>query len=91
MQQQMQQNQSGQQGIMSQPPTIVTGKDQFYISDMLSWNLLAMKKAHFFAQQCMDPEIKTALEQCGQMHQRHYEKIISHLQNPNQPSQSQLQ
>jgi hypothetical protein len=89
MQQQMQPNQMGQQGVMPQPPTIVTGKDQFYISDMLSWNLLAMKKAHFFAQQCTDPEIKTALEQAGQMHQRHYQKIITHLQNPNQPSQSQ--
>lgn len=90
--QMQQQNQMGQQqGVMQQPPQVVTSKDQLYISDMLSWNLLAMKKAHFFAQQCTDPEIKSALEQCGQMHQRHYQTILSHLQNPNQPSQNQMQ
>ncbi|WNF36477.1 hypothetical protein RJD24_18945 [Bacillaceae bacterium IKA-2] len=88
---QQQTNQMQQQGIMPQPPSIVTSKDQLYITDMLSWNLLATKKAHFFAQQCTDSEIKTSLEQAGQMHQRHYQKIIGHLQNQNQPSQSQLQ
>ncbi len=92
MQQQMQTNQTQMtQGIMTQPPSIVTVKDQLYLSDMLSWNLLASKKAHFFAQQCMDPEIKGALESSGQMHQRHYQKIITHFQNQNQPSQNQLQ
>ena len=89
--QQQQQNQMQQQGVMPQPPTVVTSKDHLYITDMLSWNLLAMKKAHFFAQQCTDPEIKAALEQAGQMHQRHYQKIMSHLQNQNQPSQSMMQ
>lgn len=91
MQQQMNQNQLQQQGIMPQPPTVVTSKDQLYISDMLSWNLLAMKKCHFFAQQCIDPEIKSAIEKAGQMHQRHYQTILNHLQNQNQPSQTQLQ
>lgn len=91
MQQQQQSNQFGQQGIMPQPPSVVTSKDHLYITDMLSWNLLAMKKAHFFAGQCKDPEIKTALEQAGQMHQRHYQKILGHLQNQNQPSQNTLQ
>lgn len=88
---QQQTNPSQQQGIMPQPPTVVTSKDHLYITDMLSWNLLAMKKAHFFAQQCTDSEIKTAIEQAGQMHQRHYQKIIGNLQNQNQPSQNQLQ
>lgn len=91
MQQQQQINQMQQQGIMAQPPTVITSKDQLYITDMLSWNLLAMKKAHFFAQQCMDPEIKAVIEQAGQMHERHYQKILTHLQNPNQPSKSPLQ
>lgn len=91
MQMQQMNNDMQQQGIMPQPPNVITSKDQFYVSDMLSWNLLAMKKAHFFAQQCTDPEIMQALEQAGQMHQRHYQKILSHLQNPNQPSKSPLQ
>lgn len=64
---------------MSQAPDIVTPKDQLYISDMLSWNLLACKKAHFYAQNCQTPEIQAALEEAGQMHQRHYNKILQHL------------
>ncbi|MBP3949932.1 hypothetical protein [Bacillus suaedae] len=81
------QNQQSQQTIMSQPPSLITTKDQLYLSDMLSWNLLAMKKAHFFAQQCQDQEIKQTLENAGMMHQRHYQTILSHLNTTNpQPS-----
>ena len=84
-QQSMNQGQATQQqAIMPEPPAVITTKDQLYISDMLSWNLLAMKKAHFFAQQCQDQEIKQVLEKAGNMHQRHYEKILGHLQTTNQ-------
>lgn len=94
MQQQQQQqptqqmNTSAQQtGQMqyAEPPQIITTKDALYLNDMLSWNLLAMKKAHFFAEQCQDQEIKQALEKAGMMHQQHYEKILTHLQ----PTQAQ--
>ncbi|CDQ19316.1 hypothetical protein SAMN05192559_10131 [Halobacillus karajensis] len=76
-----QQNQSPMQQSqpMSQVPNIVSTKDQLYLSDMLSWNLNACKKAHFFAQNCQTPEIKAALEEAGQMHQRHYDKLLKHL------------
>ncbi|WP_062354482.1 hypothetical protein [Bacillus kwashiorkori] len=67
------------QNVMPQPPNIVTVKDSLYLTDMLSWNLLAMKKAHFFSGQVQDPEIKSALEKTGKMHQRHYQTILSHL------------
>jgi hypothetical protein len=81
-------NMQNQQGVMPQPPGVVSTKDSMYLTDMMSWNLLAMKKAHFFAQQCQDPEIKTIIDQCGQMHQRHYQQILNHLnghvQNQNQ-------
>lgn len=83
---QMQQNQA----IMPQPPAVISTKDQMYISDMLSWNLLAMKKAHFFAQQSQDSEIKQALEQAGSMHQKHYQMILNHLQT-NQQQQMPVQ
>ncbi|WP_017756351.1 ferritin family protein [Calidifontibacillus oryziterrae] len=75
-----------QQTFMERPPTIISTKDELYLKDMLSWNLLAMKKAHFYAAQCTDPEVKAELDKAGQMHQRHYQKILSHLQNPNQPT-----
>lgn len=82
----MQQMQMTGQSIMPQPPNVITVKDHLYLSDMLSWNLLAMKKCHFYAQNCLDPDVKKAIEQAGQMHKRHYEMLISHLQNPNQPT-----
>ncbi len=78
LQQEMQQN-PGNQPVMPEPPQQVTVKDSLYLTDMLSWNLLAMKKAHFFAQQCQDQEIKQALNKCGQMHQKHYQQLLRHL------------
>lgn len=81
-----QQNMSmqNQQGIMQQPPAVISTKDALYLTDMLTWNLLACKKAHFYAQQCQDQELKTHFEQCGQMHQRHYEQLLAHLNQQNQ-------
>lgn len=78
--QQMNQQSQDQQNVMQQPPHIITTKDFAYINDMLAWNLLAMKKAHFAASQCQDQQVKTVIDSCGQMHQRHYEKILGHLQ-----------
>ncbi|MDQ0257603.1 hypothetical protein J2S74_005065 [Evansella vedderi] len=89
MQQQQSAGQQGQQqqNIMQQPPNVVTTKDHLYINDMLSWNLLAMKKAHFFAQQCTDQQIAQALEQAGKMHYAHYQTILNHLNQQNQVQQ----
>ncbi|WP_088104015.1 hypothetical protein [Halalkalibacter urbisdiaboli] len=88
--QQQQMTMKQNQTIMQQPPAVISTKDQLYISDMLSWNLLAMKKAHFFAQQCQDPEIRQALETAGNMHQKHYQMILNHLQT-NQQQQMPVQ
>lgn len=93
-QQQMSQNQQMnlQQPTMPNPPSVITTKDHLYITDMLSWNLLAMKKAHFYAQQCQDEEIKQALNRAGAMHKRHYEKILTQLQShQQQQTQTPLQ
>lgn len=57
-------------------------KDLLYVKDQLSWELLAMKKCHHFAQECLDPEIRQELERTGKMHQSHYERLLNHL-NPN--------
>ena len=79
MQQEQQSSGQNQQPIMTQPPQVLTVKDTLYISDMLSWNLLAMKKAYFYAGQCQDEQIKEAINQCGRMHEQHYNRILSHL------------
>jgi hypothetical protein len=68
-----------QQVTMPQPPGVVSTKDALYLTDMMSWNLLSAKKAHFFSGQCQDPEIKAAAEKVSQMHQRHYQQILNHL------------
>ncbi|WP_223701410.1 hypothetical protein [Sutcliffiella deserti] len=88
-QQQPQQSISQQPGYYPQPPAVVTTKDSLYLADMLSWNLLAMKKAHFFAGQCQDQGVKQAIEKAGQMHQRHYQKILTHIQGQNTMQQQQ--
>ncbi|WML47041.1 hypothetical protein RCG23_15730 [Neobacillus sp. PS3-34] len=87
--QQQNMNMQNQQGIMQTPPAVISSKDSLYLTDMMSWNLLAAKKSHFFAQQCQDQELKTEMEKCGQMHQRHYQQILGHLQshlNQQQPN-----
>lgn len=91
MQQQSIDNMNQSQGIMMQPPVMVTVKDSLYLTDMLSWNLLAIKKAHFFAQNIQDANIKRQAEKCAQMHQKHYEKILAHLNDTNQTQTSGLQ
>lgn len=79
------------------PPRVLTTKDVAYLKDALSWELTAFKKFHFYAQQTTDPKIKQALDSAGQMHQRHYQKLLTHLQLDNnkalasipQPQQTQ--
>jgi hypothetical protein len=91
MQQQPVNNMMQNNSIMMQPPVMVSVKDSLYLTDMLSWNLLAMKKAHFFSQSVQDQSIKAQLDKCGQMHQKHYEKILSHLQTNTQQTASHFQ
>ncbi|MDF2663457.1 MAG: hypothetical protein K0Q94_6248 [Paenibacillus sp.] len=82
----MEQNQTQgqqQQPVLPQPPQIITTKDHLYLKDQLSWELVAMKKCRHFAQECSDPEISQAIDRAGQMHQRHFELLLKHLQNNN--------
>ncbi|CAH0303909.1 hypothetical protein SRABI96_04705 [Peribacillus sp. Bi96] len=78
-------------GFMKQPPELVSVKDSLYLTDMLAWNLNAIKKAHFFAAQCKDPQIIDALNRCGLMHQRHYDTILTHLAPNQNQNQQQFQ
>jgi hypothetical protein len=70
---------------MEQPPNVITTKDLSYLKDALSWELLAMKKCHHFASHCTDQEIQNQLNGVGQMHQKHYDRLLQYVQsNPNQ-------
>lgn len=81
-----------------EPPRAITTKDLSYLKDAMSWELLAFKKFHFYAEHVTNNEIKQALEQAGKMHQDHYQRLLTHLQlnndevmanlpNPNQGQQ----
>ncbi len=67
------------QGIMQQPPEIVTTKDLSYIKDGLSWELLAAKKFAMYAQMAQDKGIKDLCGALAKMHQTHYQKLLTHL------------
>lgn len=83
MQQTMQPQQTQQQPQMMTPPRVVTTKDYLYLKDALSWELLAAKKSYHFANECSCQQTKQLLNKAGQMHQRHYNILLKHLQTNN--------
>lgn len=78
------------QAAMTAPPRVITTKDYLYLKDAMSWELNAFKKFHFYAQQVQDPQIKAALEKAGQMHQRHFQRLLTHLQVNNTAAMAQM-
>lgn len=75
----MYRDQYSQHQRMSQPPRMLSTKDCAYLTDALSWELLAAKKAFHLASECSDQQIKYQLEQIGQLHQTHYDILLNHL------------
>lgn len=67
---------------MQQPPAVLSTKDLAYLTDAMSWELLAMKKCHHFAKQCKSNKIRDAIEKAGKMHERHYKMLLKHV-DPN--------
>ena len=64
---------------MEQPPNVISTKDINYLRDALSWELNAMKKCSHFAQQAETERIKQTLDKAGNMHQRHYQMLLNHV------------
>lgn len=85
----MYQNQYSQQKRMSQPPQVLSTKDDAYLTDALSWELLAAKKAHSFASQCSNQQVKHQVEQLCQLHQQHYNILLNHLSTNRQDFENQ--
>ncbi len=59
----------------------ISSKDLSYLTDEMSWELLAMKKCYHFANECQDPSVSQLINQVGQMHQKHYEMLLNYLQS----------
>ncbi|WP_160726152.1 ferritin-like domain-containing protein [Bacillus sp. USDA818B3_A] len=72
------------------PPRAITTKDSLYLKDAMSWELLAFKKFHSMAQHVQNPQFKDALERAGQMHQNHFQRILTHLQVDNNAALASL-
>lgn len=75
----MYQDQYSRSQRMSQPPQMLSTKDCAYLTDALSWELLAAKKAYSYASMCSDQQVKHQLEQIGELHQTHYDLLLNHL------------
>jgi len=58
----------------------LTEKDLAYMHDMMSWELVATKKAYQYAQQTMDPDCRSLMFQVAEQHQRNLERILTHLE-----------
>ena len=73
------------QNRMNEPPNVITTKDLTYLTDAMSWELLAMKKCRQYASFCTDAEIQIQIDKAGELHQKHYNLLLKYLQsNPNQ-------
>ncbi len=71
----------------SEPPEIITNKDLLYLQDALSWELIASKKAYHYSMESENHQIKQHLEYLANVHQRHYQTLLEHLQ-PNRQQQN---
>lgn len=58
----------------------LTEKDLSYLKDMMSWELLASKKAYHYANETQDAECRQAMMQIAEQHQRNLERLLTHLQ-----------
>lgn len=64
---------------MNTVPLMISTKDLTYITDMFDWNFIASKKAHHFANEITDPDIKELIERVSNMHAEHCRKLANIL------------
>lgn len=64
---------------MDNVPKMISTKDLDYICDMLNWNLVACKKARYFANEVMQQDIANELQTIANMHQKHYNTLLNLL------------
>jgi predicted metal-dependent phosphoesterase TrpH len=67
------------QTTKTQDRNMITEKEHLYIKDMLSWELLAMKKCKDAATQCNDPQFAQLINGIGLKHEQNYLNILSKL------------
>ncbi len=60
-------------------PTMISGKDLDYLSDIYNWNFNACKLANHFEKEVQDGEIKELLEKIADMHKEHAKAVLNIL------------
>ncbi|MFZ5816077.1 MAG: ferritin-like domain-containing protein [Bacillota bacterium] len=63
-----------------EPMLPLTEKDLAYLHDMLSWELVATKKAYQYAHQTLEPDCRHLMFRMAEQHQRNWERLLGHLQ-----------
>ncbi len=86
---QNQQTAQAMQNRMKEPPQVITTKDYNYLTDALSWELGAVKKLHHFANKAQDAQTKNFIKKGVEMHQRHYNMLLKHLEPANSANKLQ--
>ena len=65
--------------IYNEGPTIITGKDLDYLSDMFNWNYSALKKLNVAVNQVKSEEIKEILTKGYNLFQNNLNLVLSLL------------
>ena len=65
--------------IYNEVPTIITGKDLDYLSDMFNWNYSALKKMNVAVNQVKSEEIKEKLTKGYNLFQNNLNLVLSLL------------
>lgn len=65
-------------------PSIITGKDLDYLSDMFNWNYIALKNTNDMKNNANDPEIKDMLENGFNLFKDNMNKIMDILGGNNE-------
>ena len=63
----------------SEVPSIISGKDLDYLSDMFNWNFNAFKHINDFKEKVSDEEIKDLIERVCETHKENLNAVLNIL------------
>lgn len=63
----------------SEVPSIISGKDLDYLSDMFNWNFNAFKLINDFKEKVSDEEIKNLIERVCKTHKENLNAVLNIL------------
>ncbi len=63
----------------SEVPSVISGKDLDYLSDMFNWNFNAFKLINDFKEKVSDEEIKDLMERVCETHKENLSAVLNIL------------